>query len=243
VTHARLDPEARYGLRLTLFATAVLLVAVPFGWLVLQVREKGWLARFDGRTEVVVNDAVHASRPIVVVAEVLSFIGRPSTLAVLVAVAACFLVGRRRHRLLAFLLATTITGSILNTATKLLVNRTRPTVLHPITHASGKSFPSGHAMGSLVVYGALLLVFLPVIPRRARPLAVSGTAALVLLIGASRLVLGVHYLSDVIGGFVLGGAWLATATAAFRIWRQEEGRPAVSPAEGVEPESAPSLRP
>jgi undecaprenyl-diphosphatase len=238
MTHPRLDPEARYGLRLTLLATAILLVAVPFGWLTVQVRERGAVARWDAGTAQHINDSVHGSRAVVWVADGLSFVGRPVFLAVLTALAAAWLWRRHRYRLLAFLVTTVVTGSILNSLTKILVDRSRPTVLHPVAHESGKSFPSGHAMGSLLVYGALVLVFLPVVPRHRRPLAIGLVAVLVLLIGASRLALGVHFVSDVVGGFILGAAWLTAATAAFRIWRQEEGRPDRPPSEGLEPEVA-----
>jgi len=67
----------------------------------------------------------------------------------------------------------------------------------------------------------------------------------VLLVGAigfTRLALGVHYISDVLGGVVLGLAWLAASTAAFSTWRLERGRPAVDPMEGLEPEAAADLR-
>ena len=69
----------------------------------------------------------------------------------------------------------------------------------------------------------------------------SATAALVLLISASRIALGVHFLSDVVGGIVLGLAWLAASTAAFSTWRVERGRRPVKVVEGLEPEAAPDL--
>ena len=124
---------------------------------------------------------------------------------------------------------------------KVAVNRPRPSVLDPIISAHGKSFPSGHAMSSTVVYGALLLVFLPMVPRRWRPAAIGGTVLLVALIGFSRLGLGVHYLSDVLGGYVLGLAWLAVSTAAFSIWRAQRGKPPVHVTEGLAPEAAADL--
>src|SRR5207248_2002408 len=96
---------------------------------------------------------------------------------------------------------------------------------------SGKSFPSGHAMGSTLVYGALLLIALPHVSGRARPWLIGATVALVLLISTSRLALGVHFLSDVVGGILLGAAWLLAATAAFRIWGSD--RPLHDPTQEV----------
>lgn len=68
------------------------------------------------------------------------------------------------------------------------------------------------------------------------------TATLIVLIGFSRLSLGVHYVSDVLGGYVLGAAWLIASVAAFEIWREERGRPRTRPLEhGVEPEEGEAL--
>jgi undecaprenyl-diphosphatase len=227
----RLDPEQRYGLRVTLLAVAFLIVAVPFGWLVDEVREKSRLVRFDHEVAARINDWVHGSRAVVVAADVASFVGEPVVLTILVAAVAVFFLVRRRYRLLAFLVVTTASGALLNSAVKEIVGRARPTVAHPIAVASGKSFPSGHAMGSTIAYGALLFIALPHIERRWRPFAVAGTAVLVALICLSRLALGVHYLSDVVGGVLLGSAWLLAATAAFRIWGSD--RPAHDPAQEV----------
>ncbi|MEX1208486.1 MAG: phosphatase PAP2 family protein [Acidimicrobiia bacterium] len=100
----------------------------------------------------------------------------------------------------------------------------------------GSCFPSGHAMTSLVMYGALVLVVLPLVAEAWRPVLVAATGLVVLGIGVSRLVLGVHFITDVIGGWVLGTAWLSASTAAFSIWRVQEGDPPVHPSQGVEPE-------
>jgi undecaprenyl-diphosphatase len=138
-----------------------------------------------------------------------------------------------------YLVTTTVGGALLSTVIKVLVNRPRPEVDHPIVTAFGKSFPSGHALSSTVVLGTVLLVFLPVLGRPHRRVAVVATAALVLAIGASRLLLGVHFLSDVLAGHVLGVAWLTGSTAMFEIWRVERGRRPTAPlVEGVEPEEA-----
>ena len=240
----RLDPDQRYGLRLTLFGVALVLVAVPFSTLLFQVLAKGPLARLDGRLADRLNDSVHSSPTLVSVLEFVSWLGRPVVLAVVVGLAAALCWRRGQRRLAVFLVVTSIGGGLVDSGVKILVNRPRPIVHHPILTPFGKSFPSGHAMSSLVSYGAVLLAFLPVVRPRWRPLAIGAAGLLVLAIGCSRLLLGVHFLSDVLGGYVLGLAWLIGAVAVFEIWRTEEGkRPAEPLKEGVEPEAGEALRP
>lgn len=238
----RLNPEERYGLRVTLFAVAIVLVTVPFATLVFQVLAKGPLTRLDASVANRLNDWVHNSPTAVRVLDVITNLGKPITLFVLVSAAVGYLLWRRRVRLALYLVVTSIGGGLVDTAVKILVNRPRPVVDHPIATALGKSFPSGHAMSATVTYGALTLVFLPALPRRWRPVALCAVVLLVLAIGTSRLFLGVHFLSDVIGGFVLGLAWLAASTAAFSIWRTEEGKKPVEVTEGLEPEAQQALR-
>jgi undecaprenyl-diphosphatase len=149
--------------------------------------------------------------------------------------AVCWLLYRRQPRLAAFVLVTAGGSSVLNNAIKLAVSRARPHLADPVAIAGGKSFPSGHAQAAIVGYGILLLVFLPVISRRAGPWVVAGAAFMVLLIGFSRIALGVHYFSDVIGGCLIGGAWIFAMTAACSAWRIEEGEPPVHPSAGLEP--------
>jgi undecaprenyl-diphosphatase len=239
----RLDPDQRYGLRLTLYALALSLAGIPFALLVIEIMSNGPLVRFDKS----VSEALVGLRinyPFLGrMFDVISFFGSPPWFWVLIGSVSIYLWIRHRRRLVAFLLSCTGGGSMVNTIVKLAVNRPRPAFRDPraITFQTGKSFPSGHAMSSTIAYGALLLVFLPMVPRRWRLAVTLATAALVLAIGVARLGLGVHYLSDVLGGYVLGFAWLAATTAAFSIWRVERGRPPVDLLEGIEPEAAPAL--
>jgi undecaprenyl-diphosphatase len=87
----------------------------------------------------------------------------------------------------------------------------------------------------------LLLVFLPVLNGTWRQAAVTGAVVMVLATGFSRIALGVHYPSDVVGGFVLGAAWVAATAAAFNAMGVDRGRRAVDVREGLEPEQAPRL--
>lgn len=240
----RLDPAANYGLRLTLFLIAVSLVAIPFSWLVVQVTSRDAVVEFD---QAVAKKAFELKLQIPWITGVLnaiSLLGQPIWFWILIGSVAIYLWVHHRRRLVAFLLTSTLGGSIINTAVKIAIDRPRPSFADPaaMTFQKGKSFPSGHAMSSTIAYGALLLIFLPLIPRRYRKWAVVGYVFLELLIGLSRLGLGVHYVSDIAGGYLLGLAWLTASTAAYSIWRVERGRPPVAPMSGVEPEAKADLK-
>jgi membrane-associated phospholipid phosphatase len=220
----RLDPVERYGLRLTLVAAAIVLVAVPFSSLLFQVLAKGPVTRLDGEVANDLNARVSGHPTWVGALQLISWFGRPPILVFLVAAAVFYTIRRGRRRLTIFLVVTPLGGAIVDSLVKILVNRPRPVVDNPIAHAIGKSFPSGHAMSSMVTYGSLILVFLPAVARVRRPIALLVTAVMTLGIGISRLFLGVHFVSDVVGGWVLGLAWLLGAVAVFQTWRVEEGR-------------------
>ena len=237
----RLDPEGRYGLRLTLFAVAFLLLAIPFGFLLDQVKRNGALIRLDTSAARNLHDWVRHSPGVVHALKILTFLGTPVWFYVTVIPAALWVWRRGHARLALFLVVTTLGGGLLDTIVKEVVGRNRPSLVDPVATAHGKSFPSGHAMSSVIAYGALLLVFLPAIARRYRPMVIGGAVVLVFAIGFSRLALGVHYITDVLGGYVLGLAWLVASTAAFSTWRVERGKPPVEVAEGLEPEAAQDL--
>ena len=236
-------PAGRYGLRVTLLAAAFVLVTVPFAFLLFEILAKGPIVRMDSSVVNWMNGWVHSRQWLVDTLTVVSWFGKPPWLATLVTAGALYVWWRGRRRLAAYLVVTVVGGSLVDTFVKVLVDRPRPVVDHPLDTALGTSFPSGHSMASTLTYGALLLVFLPVLSRRWRPVAIGAALGIVLAVGSSRLLLGVHFVSDVIGGYVLGLAWLLAATAVFEIWRKEEGkRPAHVLDEGVEPESGPALR-
>jgi undecaprenyl-diphosphatase len=116
--------------------------------------------------------------------------------------------GRPAHALL--LLGVLTAGHLFGEGVKELVRRPRPEVARPlIKRPRSFSFPSGHALSSATTYGTLAALLAVRCPRRwQRGLLFAGAAVLVLLIGASRVYLGVHYLSDVLGGWAAGLAFV-----------------------------------
>ena len=239
----QLDPLQRYELRLVLLFVTMVLVVVPFATLLFQVLAEGPITRVDGEVANDLNRAVHDRDGVIGFLKFLSFLGGPPLLTALVVPATAYLLWRGLPRLAVFLVVTTAGGGLVDTIVKVLVDRPRPLVDHAIATAHGKSFPSGHAMSSTVVYGALLVVFLPAVYRRYRRPLVIAAGVVVAAVGSSRLLLGVHFVSDVIGGYVLGLAWLSGSVAVFETWRVERGRRATAPLEeGVEPEAGAALR-
>ena len=233
----RTDPATRYGLRLTLFTLALSLVALPFGYLVQQVASHGSLVRVDASAARALHPHVLGHPHVITALKTISFFGGPIWFYVLIPAVAGFWLLRHRPRLALYVVATTLLGGVVDTVAKLAVHRGRPVLAHPIASAHGKSFPSGHTMTTTYGYGAVLLTMLPLVPPRWRPLPIAAYFVMIAAVAFARLGLGVHYLSDVIGGFVLGMAWLAASTAAFSIWRVEQGKPAVDLDEGLEPEA------
>lgn len=220
----RLDPEARYGLRLTLFAVALLLVVLPLFALWIQVTAEGALTRVDARLSEDFHESVLASQLLERFFTAISFLGSPPVVYIAAFAAAFFFWLRGTRRVAIYLVATNLIGGVINSTVKGIVGRARPALDDPIAHASGYSFPSGHTVAATVGFGSLLLAFMPLIPRRLRVPAIAGYLVAVALVAASRLGLVVHYLSDVLAGFVLGLAWLAASTAAFSIWATERAR-------------------
>jgi len=149
---------------------------------------------------------------------------------------ALFVTGRRR---LAGYLAACVAGAyLLSTTGKLLVNRARPVFDDPVAHARGASFPSGHATGSAAFYFALAVILLSLLRRPRRRLLLAMAIGIPIVVAATRVELGVHYVSDVVAGLLIGCGWAAACTALFTAWRAEEGRPVEPLEEGVEPEAA-----
>ncbi|CAO5253653.1 phosphatase PAP2 family protein [Frankia sp. AgKG'84/4] len=122
------------------------------------------------------------------------------------------------RRLALYVLVTVEVGGLLARGCKELVARPRPVPVDPVAHASGYSFPSGHAFGVMVAAVVLLVAVGSVTGRRPGVLWWSGAAVVVAVTGFARLGLGVHFLSDVLGGYLLGLAWALGMAALLHPW-------------------------
>jgi undecaprenyl-diphosphatase len=119
-----------------------------------------------------------------------------------------FLALVRRFRSMLLVLGSTVGGALLNTVLKELFARPRPTVVPHLAETYTSSFPSGHAMLSAIVYLTLGAMLSQLIERRRLKAYVLGVAlALTCLVGLTRVFLGVHYLTDVLGGWMAGLGW------------------------------------
>jgi undecaprenyl-diphosphatase len=131
----------------------------------------------------------------------------PDVERVLWAIAAVVLYLMHRARAALFVVVVMLGAAVLEAVSKPAVGRDRPMFVHPVATATGRSFPSGHALGAFVAFGLAVLL----VPRHFRLAAAIVGSAAVLLVSYSRLALGVHYVSDVVGGWLLGAAWLVLA--------------------------------
>ena len=143
------------------------------------------------------------------VMESFSALATPVSLVVLLLAVAAFAPGKRPGMCCAVNLVLVV---VINQVLKFIIQRPRPDGFRLAT-ASGFSFPSGHSMVAMAFFGLLAwLVWKYEADRRLRRLYATGFALVIVMIGVSRIYLGVHYASDVLGGFCLSMAWLAVYT-------------------------------
>ncbi len=135
-------------------------------------------------------------------------LGTGTVVAMIVFVSGTFLwLNKHKHSAI-LLLAATFGGIILNNLLKAGFNRPRPQVFEWSTHAASSSFPSGHAMSSVIVYGTVAYLAARLQRRAAsRVLTLAFAGLMILSICVSRMYLGVHYPSDIAAGVIIGLAW------------------------------------
>jgi membrane-associated phospholipid phosphatase len=166
------------------------------------------LVQFDQRVETILHE--RATPTLTAFLLVVTALGSLEVVGILGLIVAVIFGVRRQWLSLGTWLAALVGGVVLNQLLKEVFARPRPYFEHPLVLETSYSFPSGHATMSLICYGMLAyFAVLALRTWRAKMAVVFGAAFLVLLIGFSRIYLGVHYFSDVIGGFASAGVWLS----------------------------------
>ena len=172
---------------------------------------------------------------LVTLLKVISDVFDPITFRVVTTAVAVLLFWRGRRRLAIWTLVTIWGAALLGVLLKLVVGRARPDLVDAVATAPGRSFPSGHALTSMVGCAVLLLLVTPLLRRRWRAVAIAVAILIPPVVAFARVGLGVHYLSDVVAGELLGLGWVVLTAAAFQAWRRDVGLPP-APATEAEPE-------
>lgn len=231
----RFDPRAALGLSLTASLGLVALTGWAFGAVVQSVVSGQSSNPVD--RPVLAFFVAHREPWLTTVVTAVSTLGSSAVLVPLLTPLGLWFRWRKGSWRPAALLACGYGGAILLYAsTKRIVARPRPPLASAIGSLSGYSFPSGHATQAVVAWGMVAALVAAATPSWSRKVAAWATAVfLALMVGATRLYLGAHWLTDVVGGLVLGALWLSallTLTRAVPVLRRRPATPAV-PDDGV----------
>jgi membrane-associated phospholipid phosphatase len=212
----RLDPHSAIGLWLTLDVLLFAGAGWGFGSLLEEVLDREGLVRWDIAVERSLR--AHSSPVGDRIFAAITVLGSPAPWIVVGAVGA-WLLWRRRWFLLVTLLAGTGGGKLLELTLKRTIHRHRPSEAAALLSGHTFSFPSGHAMNSTVCYTLVVFVLATALrwPVRLRARWYAAVATVALAVGFSRLYLGMHFPSDVLGGLVAGVAWVVLCMAAIRL--------------------------
>jgi undecaprenyl-diphosphatase len=217
----RFQPGEYLGLHLTVGLVVSIAALWLFGGVTEDVIHHDPLTRFD--VTLLEWFHAHTTRTGLGIFAAISLLGSPLAITALGVLISIVLVVRRSWLVLIGWVAALAGAGVLDILLKHIIQRPRPPYATAFLYNYSFSFPSGHAMGSLVAYGMLayLIVLFWTSRWQTRVAVVSVTGLLILAIGVSRLYLGVHYFSDVIAGFAAGVLWLSACITGIEIVRRE----------------------
>ena len=211
------------------------LAAVAFIALTIVVNRNLGGTSFDTTVAHWLYDATDNSPGLSGLARLLDVVGGNLVSVVLVVVMTAVLAARRHRYLAGYLFVSALGGVLLSTLVKSWVDRPRPPTVGSLITEVTSSFPSGHATSSVTTYGALALVCVVTLSRGRRWWVAGALALLSLAISVSRVAVGVHWPTDVLGGWALGTAWTcAAALVVVRLVRSLEDVDGASDHQGHE---------
>jgi len=208
----RLDPRVATGLLLTVALVLIVVGGVVVGLLALMVRRHDVIVDLD--RSVAPWGAQHSDAFTHDVVDFVTRFGGSYVTPIVIVVTIVELIRRPSVWLVPFVAAVCLGQSLLSSSIKDLVDRVRPAI-DPVASTLGPAFPSGHATSAAACYAALALIAGRGRSRATQAALAGGAVFIAVAVGASRVLLGVHWLSDVIGGLALGWAWFALCSIAF----------------------------
>ncbi|CAN7640641.1 phosphatase PAP2 family protein [Paenibacillus sp. LjRoot56] len=211
-----MQPKSK--LKITVFLVLSILSVICFSVVASLIKGR-WIAQFDSRVISVVQGM--ESPWLTTIMKCFTFIGS-TPVVITISICSLFLLFKfLNHRLELVLFLVLVAGTaILNQLLKLVFQRERPT-LHRLIEETGYSFPSGHSMTAFALYAALSFLLWRHVPSKSgRTIVICISILMILMIGSSRIYLGVHYPSDVVGAYLASGFWFTFCVWIFQ-WYME----------------------
>ncbi len=230
--HPRLQQLLRWvdrrvvgGVSVGIGFAALWVAALSVGWILDSIDTAGGFARYD--SGIAAWGANHATDRSIDVLRAVTQLGDTVVVAVALALAAAFDYYRHHHLpVVGFAITIAVGIALLNNTLKAIIERERPDI-DQLIGSAGSSFPSGHSATAAAGWAAIVLILERSLPRRARPLLVSIGGFIVVSVASSRALLGVHWLTDVIAGVIVGWAWFLVVAVMFGGRVQRLGEPAL----------------
>jgi len=209
----RRDPKKATGLALTIALGLATLTTLAIGLLLEMVQTNQGFARWD--TAAARWGAAHSGGSAKEILIRVTTLGSTPFVAAVVLIVGVIEYRRLHTRAAPLFLVTVVLAELaLNNLVKAIVTRDRPDI-HRVVHASGYSFPSGHTASTAATYAAVALLLGSRRSRRAKAVLAGIAGALTVMVGASRVLLGAHWLTDVLAGAALGWGVFALCSIAF----------------------------
>jgi membrane-associated phospholipid phosphatase len=209
----------RLGIQALLSAAFAVMASVAFLEIADEIGADEDLGQFDVALSAALNQ--HASEEQLRTFAILTHLGDKAFLTSLVVLVALLLLWRKQMFTAAAWVVACALGGSLNVLLKAIFERSRPEYMHGFATADGWSFPSGHSSGAIIVYGLLGYLAVLYTPKSFHIPTAAVAMTLVVCVGLSRVILQVHYFSDVLAGYAFGASWVAAWIAGFEVIRRE----------------------
>ena len=237
---SRFDAEALTGLALTLAFAAVIMAGVVISILAVLVRRSEALADLDSAAA---RWAQHHNGALDhrILEDITNLASTPGVIVIAVAIGVIEWIRVPSRWIPAFLLVVILGDSLVTSVLKALIDRARPTI-DPVAATLGPSFPSGHSSTAAALFAALALLAGRRRSTEVRAALAGLAVGLAVAVACSRVLLDLHWVSDVVAGLALGWAWFAVCAIAFGGWLLRLGAPVEQAAHVSEPSSTSAQR-